>query len=77
MERRRAVGHAALSAAIAGGYLDRGAVQARKINASPVSEGRMTRSRSISTCGAALKGLNVAYAAIEIVVVHTYIQSQY
>ena len=35
MECGCAVGHAALSAAIAGGYLDRGAVQARKSHASP------------------------------------------
>jgi len=33
----------------------------------------MTRSTLNLTCGVALKGLNVAYAAIEIVVVHTYI----
>jgi len=40
VECRRAVGHAALSAAIAGGYLDHGAVQARrKATLSGVSEG--------------------------------------
>jgi len=38
VECRLAVGHAALSAAIAGGYLDHGAVQARKSHASPVCQ---------------------------------------
>jgi len=34
----RAAGQAALNAAIAGGYLDRGSVQARKSHASPVCQ---------------------------------------
>ena len=37
VECRRAVGHAALSATIPGGYLDHVAVLARKSHASPVS----------------------------------------
>ena len=54
-------------------YLDRGAVRARKSYASPASQKDEWHAHAQLHVRIGLEGTNVAYAAIEIVVVHTYI----